>query len=140
MVDSMLTESDFMSLGLDIAGFKNWRRSKKKSNLERFQAWYSANPLICAKIWVDLQTITDEEGRIEGDENPVFLLLALRFLRAYPTEIELSATFQMTQKTVRTHCSVWVRKLQLLKFKKVSLFHISCDVIRLLLSHSWSIA
>jgi hypothetical protein len=89
---------------------------------------------------VDLQTITDKEGRIEGDENPVFLLLALRFLRAYPTEIELSATFQMTQKTVRTHCSVWVRKLQLLKFKKVSLFHISCDVIRLLLSHSWSIA
>jgi hypothetical protein len=116
---SILTDGDFMTLGLDIAGFKRWRSCKEETNIERFKAWFAANPKTCAAIWLDLQVSTEEGGRIESDANPSFLLLAFRFLKAYPTKKVLSGTFQMTEKTVRTHCSAWVHKLHLLKSKKV---------------------
>ena len=113
-----ITEEKFMALGLDIAGFKNWEICKEKTNMERFQGWYEAKTKTCAAIWADLQMTTDEVGRIESDANPVHLLLALRFLRAYPSELELSGSFQMSEKTVRKWSDLFVRKIQSLKSKK----------------------
>jgi hypothetical protein len=40
---------------------------------------------------VDLQSTTDEECCIKGDTNPVHLLLALRYLKGYPTEGHVAA-------------------------------------------------
>jgi hypothetical protein len=42
MVVCIVTDIKFISLGLDIAGFKRWRDCEDKTNLERFNGWYGA--------------------------------------------------------------------------------------------------
>lgn len=115
-----VSASEFMALGLELVGYKHWRRYKEKANIERFKAHFGALPKSCEKIWVDLQMTTDDECRIESDANLRFLLLALRFVFSYPSEMQLSAMFQMSEKTVRKWSGVYTRKLQLLLPNMVS--------------------
>ena len=106
MVVSILTGSDFMKLVLDIAGFKCWRSYKERRISSVSSVGLQPTPSLLRHFGLIFRhRSTDEGGRIESDANPSFLLLALRFLKAYPTETVLSATFQMTEKTVQTHCS-----------------------------------
>jgi hypothetical protein len=118
MVVSIISGVEFMTLGLDIAGFRHWMRCIGATT--RFNGWYGTEPTTCEAIWVDLQTTTDDDGRIENNANPVGLLLALRFLKAHPTEKELSGAFKMTDKTVRKWNTFYARKIQLLKTRKIS--------------------
>jgi hypothetical protein len=104
-----VTGSKFLALGLDIAGFKNWKMCNENTNMQRFQGFFEAKPEACAAIWLDLQTTFNQEGRIESNAKPLHLLLALRYLRAYPTELELSATFHMSENSVRKWVEIFVR-------------------------------
>ena len=109
-----------MGMGLELAGYKRWQSYKEGKNVEHFKAWFGAKPISCEKIWVDLQTTTNEEARIKKSANPLHLLLALHFLKAYPTEKKFAAIFSMSEVTVRKWSSLYIRKLQLLKSEKVS--------------------
>jgi hypothetical protein len=120
MVISRISESAFMALGLEYAGDKRWNQQNHLYNVESFKAWYAASPKTCEEIWVDLQMAPEEEGRIDSDANPLFLLLALCFLKGYSTERKLACMFNMNEKTVRKWCASFTRKVQLLKVKKVS--------------------
>jgi hypothetical protein len=74
-----IRDSEFIALGLDLAGFKPWNTYKVKKNVERFKGLYGASPpKSCEEIWVDLQMATEEEGRIDSDANVCHFLLALR--------------------------------------------------------------
>jgi hypothetical protein len=111
----------FMAIGLDLAGFKNWRGSNERTNLRRFTGRYGPTPLTCQNIWDDLQTSTNEACRINNSivKHPHLLFLALRFLWAYPTEENLAAEFQMSPKTVRKWAALMVMKIHLLLPQKV---------------------
>jgi hypothetical protein len=125
MAVDVVSSLSFMELGLEMAGFKHWRSYKEKGKVERFRSLFGAAPTTCETIWADLQVT----GHLTGDENRLGLLLALRFLKAYPTEKELSGMFQMSDKIVRKWVKVYVRKIQRLKFIKVStmdIIHIFC--------------
>ena len=129
-----------MRLGLEIAGFKKWETYEEHTNEARFRGWYGPSAKLCAKIWLGLQSSTLDECRIANNENPVHLLLALRFLRAYPSEKELAGTFGMSEKSVRKWSAAYTRKLQLLLPGTVSLPdvhhdlpHVACSAA--LLSH-----
>ena len=111
-----------MALGLELAGFKRWERCMEKTNMECFRGLYRPKQPVtcCENIWVDLQTASDEECRIESNTNSLHHLLALRFPKAYPTEKELAGTFDISEKTVRKWSALYVQKIQLLQAKKVS--------------------
>jgi hypothetical protein len=115
-----ISASEFMALGLELAGYKKWQSYKEKNNIERFKAQYGALPKSCENIWIDLQMAIDHECCVKSDASPRLLLLALRFLWVYPTENQLCTMFDMSEKTVRKWSGVFSRKLQLLLPKKVS--------------------
>lgn len=114
-----VTAHEFMELGLELAGYKRWKRYKEKANIQRFKSHFGPLPKSCENIWIDLQTTTDAACRIESDADPKHLLLGLRFLWKYQTEDDLGAFFQMTSKTVRKWSHVYARKIQLLLPNKV---------------------
>jgi hypothetical protein len=115
-----ISAKEFMALGLELAGYKQWQSYKETANIKRFKAHYGALPKVCENIWIDLQMATDEECRIKSDASPRLLLLGLRFLWVYPTESQLCTMFEMSEKTVRKWSGVFSRKLQLLLPNKVS--------------------
>ena len=94
----LITDQQFMILGLESAGFSGWERTSNARNVERFRCWYGPRPKCCEKIWFDLQNSV--ECCIGIDANPLHFLLALRFLKGYPSaETELAGTFAMSEKT-----------------------------------------
>ena len=94
----LITDQQFLILGLESAGFTGWERTSNARNVERFRCcWYGPRPKCCEKIWFDLQN--SAECWIGSDANPLLFLLALRFLKEYPTETELAGTFAMSEKT-----------------------------------------
>jgi hypothetical protein len=123
VVEDHVSAAKFMAIGLDLAGFKNWRGSNERTNIRRFTGRYGPTPLTCENIWDDLQTSPNEACRINNSivQRPPLLLLALRFLWAYPTEENLAAEFQMSPKTVRKWAALMVMKIHLLLPQKVRL-------------------
>jgi hypothetical protein len=94
----LITDQQFLILGLESAGFTaGWERTSNATNVERFRCWYGPIPKCCEKIWFDLQNTV--ECCIGSDANPLHFLLALRFLKGYPTETELAGTFAMSEKS-----------------------------------------
>ena len=105
----------FMKLGLETAGFSKWETYLEHTNVHRFRGWYGCSPKVCAKAWtMILQNDDDEFAIAEGSANPIHLLLALHFLNAYSTELELAGLFKMSEKAVRKYCGMYARKIQLL--------------------------
>ena len=73
----VVTDSEFMALGLELARFNHWKSYKDNSNVERFQGWFAAKPKTCETIWVDLQMAPDPEDRIGSAE--VMTILSISF-------------------------------------------------------------
>jgi hypothetical protein len=75
---------------------------------------------VCEAVWIKLQeqNVDDEDdvdgGNGEQSDNPMHLLLALRFLWAYSTEVELAGPFKMNEKAVRKYCGMYAHRIQLL--------------------------
>ena len=119
MVVSTATDKmAFMRLGLQIAGFDKWETYMEHTNIARFRAWYGPTPKTCAKVSLDLQSSTNDGVCIGTDANPMHLLVALRLLKAYPSETELAGTFQISEKSVRKWGTEYIRKLHLCCFHK----------------------
>jgi hypothetical protein len=116
----------FMRLGLETAGFSKWETYLEQRNIDRFRSWYGCRPAVCEAVWIKLQeqNVDDEEeecgGNREHSANPMHLLLGLRFLWAYSTEVELAGLFKMNEKAVRKYCGVYAHRIQLLLADMVS--------------------
>ena len=61
--------------------------------------------------------------------DPDSFLIALHFLTCYPTEQEQSSIFKICDKTARLWTWVYVRMIQALKGKKVSLVITTTDLL-----------
>ena len=77
--EDVTSAAKFMAIGLDLAGFKNWRDCNENTNLGRFRGRYGPSPMTCENIWDDLQTSTNEACCINNSivKHPHLLLLAL---------------------------------------------------------------
>jgi len=40
----LITDQQFMILGLESAGFTGWERTSNAANVERFRCWYGPRP------------------------------------------------------------------------------------------------
>ena len=118
----ILTADEMMHKGLQLLGFDLRRQQKvgPKQNRRRFKASYGSAPLVYAQIWEDLQTTEIPEARI--DEKKVCVdsfLMAVHFLKCYPSEEQRSGIFKICEKTARKWGWYYAAKLQALKREKV---------------------
>ena len=107
-----ISKEELLEAGLEVAGFKGWQKCKLKTNVERFKALFGTTPAVCKMVWDDMETSASKMI-------PLHLLLALRYLKAYPLEVELLAMFKMSKKTVRKWYNIGITEIQKLKSKKV---------------------
>jgi hypothetical protein len=83
---------------------------------------YGSLPVVYAQIWEDLQTTGIQEASIAGHKtDSACFLLAIHFLKAYPTETEQAGVFRVCEKTARKWGWFFAGKIQALKGSKVSL-------------------
>ena len=118
MVLVILTADQVLHQGLNSVGFRNHRvqNVSRATNVERFRAHYGSNPLVYAQIWEDLQQLIHFEATAKDFH---LFLMSVHFLKCYPTEAQLAATFNVCEKTVRKWCWFFARKIQELKDHKV---------------------
>lgn len=94
---------------------------------------YGCRLAVCEVVWLKLQqqqnVDAEDNGSGNGEQsatNPMHLLLALRFLWAYSTELELAGFFKMSEKAVRNYSGMYVHQVQLLLADLVSLYSKKC--------------
>ena len=109
-----MEENQFLKLGLRYANYNYPNKCSDKTNIKRFQTNFGCHPTTCQKLWEDLQTTPNLDGRINANTKPTFLLIGLRFLWRYQTEEELGRFFKMSAKTVRNYYHESAKKIYLL--------------------------
>lgn len=102
----VVTPEEWLVLGLQTVGFgPNRQNRSEETNLERFVSHFGANPETCCAIFSDLQTTQIEEALV-AKPSIVHFLMAMFWLKTYPSEPTTAATFKVDEKTARTHASV----------------------------------
>ena len=110
----------FFHLGLEMAGFSHAmiENTCLNTNLERFSSFFFASPETCEHVYRDIQ---DES--IEGciglkDPKPERFLLALYFLKKYPTKVAQAAFLGCVEKSALVKTWRYIRAIQALKEKR----------------------
>ena len=109
-----LTEDEWLLLGLELAGHEAFRvhRTCQKTNQERFTSHYFANVKTVVALFDEIQSTTK-------NAKPSHLLLALYYLKEYPTKAGAAAFNKSTEKTALENAWSYIRKIQALKEKKI---------------------
>jgi hypothetical protein len=117
----IITSDQMLRQGLRIVGFNTERIQNVSldANLERFRAHYGSYPIVYAAIWEDLHHSTFPDARIDDKADLVSYLMAIFFLKCYPSEAQLAGTFRVCERTVRKWCWYYAGKIQALKQEKV---------------------
>ena len=115
------TEDDFLQLGLELCGWtkKSIARNGAKHNDERFRDKYYAGPKTLVKIFDAIQSEDLGQARI-ANPNPRYLLLALFYLKKYPTKHEMAGFLNGSEGTALSQSKRYVRAIQALKEKKIT--------------------
>jgi len=100
------TSDQVLVMGLGISGFrgKRMKRVCMKTNLDRFGDSFGVSPVVCADIWVDLQTTTVPAARIDTKRKSCTLhtmLLSIRFLKKHDTEKDRSGNSKKCDRFCR---------------------------------------
>jgi hypothetical protein len=100
----IIAPDDLMSIGLELVGFGAYRQKsvQRATNLKRFKSFYGSAPVVYANIWEDLMTTDIEEARVSPSDAVLKnYLLAIHFLKVYPTDERLAGQFKTCVKTAR---------------------------------------
>jgi hypothetical protein len=119
-----ISEDELISIGLSYGGFASWRNVVAKATImNRFRAMYGCSPSAVSEIFRNIQAEEiDDEVRIKNPQLTK-LLLTLRFLKTYDTEVILSGTFKMHHQTVRKWIWLYIAAISALKSLKVRKQH-----------------
>jgi hypothetical protein len=119
-----LTEDQILVQGLKLFNFEEYRTENvnDRQNNERFKAHFGSLPIVYARIWTALQEIDDPQASILYERGVTIrkFLMAIHFLKCYPTESQLAGVFRMSERTARTWVWYFLKKIQALKQHKVS--------------------
>jgi len=123
MMEVILTADEVMWKGLGLAGFDGCQNSIcHEQNIQRFKAYFGSKPIICAQIWEDPQTTNIPDAWVSVDMACInSYLLALHFLKTYPTKTQQAGVFKICKKTVQKWAWFYATKIRALKAEKVSL-------------------
>ena len=89
-----------LEIGLDLVGFDLRRQQSVRpaKNAERFATHYVASASVVSSVWFDVQ------GEVVFTPLPrhfKYFLIAIHVLAKYPTELELEAKFNVSDRTAR---------------------------------------
>ena len=115
-----VSASDFMMLGFESRGFKKCDKLSHSSRVRKFRSLFGTSPQVVAAIWEDLRLSNDDDVKINRHCRPLYLLLALRWMKAYESEEELETSFNLCVNTISKWCEILTSKIALLRKTKVS--------------------
>ena len=116
---ALIVEQNILAIGLAVFP-KDVDAIQLSSELELFRNHYGSNPVVYTAICNDLQTTDDPEAHVNV-VNILYFLMAVHFLKVYPTELTLSSIFGVSNRTARSWTWYYLRKIQALKSSKVCL-------------------
>ena len=119
MVLLKFTKEEFMLLGLQLCGYsvQTIDRNCDATNLSRFKDNYYITPTTCSIVFEDIQS-TENGARIDKP-NPKYWLLALYYLKKYPTKHQMAGFLDVREATALTNSKKYVDALQGLKEMKI---------------------
>ena len=108
-----------MLLGLNLAGWSNQttERNCQNTNMERFTDKYYVTPEVCEQLFKDIQR--DDNIHKIKKPNPKCLLLALFYLKKYPTKRDMGAFLDMSENTAMSQSRDYVKSIQGMKDHKI---------------------
>ena len=116
MVLLTFSHDDFLTLGLKMLGFseKTIEKTCNATNVERFRDSYYTYPKIASILFDDLQKV-DWATNVK----PRHLLLALYYLKKYPTKHAMAAFLHETEKTALKWAHRYIKMIQDLKTRTI---------------------
>jgi DDE superfamily endonuclease len=109
--------------GLRLRGYKKKKikQAPDATNRQRFQSHYGISPWVCCTLYEDLQRTALVDAKIVNGNNITlkWFLIALNFLRKYPTEDEREATFDVSKPYGAQKQWEYVEKIQAMKAEKI---------------------
>jgi hypothetical protein len=121
----VFTSNYILRFGLELKGYDSamQARVQRTTCVRRFKSFYGSNAIVYASLWEDLQKTKIKEARMRvrgtGKKQLKHMLMALYFLRAYPTEERQAAIFHVSDRTVRTATWKFIAKISALFKDKV---------------------
>ena len=118
----ILSPIQMLRLGLMVSNYSEHRiaRASFETNAERFLNRYGSDHVVLAKIWEDLLTTSNPAARIDKARvSAADFLMAMHFLRKYPSEKDQAETWDVTEKTARAWSWYFAEKVQGLKDEKI---------------------
>lgn len=123
----IVTDNEIINVGLMLVGYSEVmvERVKDEENKSRFRSHFGSSSIACAQLWEALQVTNTEAARVEGSQLELekylrYFLMALHWLKCYPTETQREALFNLNPKTCREWGWYFVKKIAALKNEKVS--------------------
>ena len=147
------TPDEVLSEGLVVAGFDHARqkRVQRKTNVERFVDYFGVAPAVYAEIWEDLQTTSIVFRASNGALVPARMdttmasvtlqnfLLALHFIKAYPTEKQRAGKSGRCERFMRKWGWYFLERIAALKKKKVKSLWVRDHRLDRLFTHTVSL-
>lgn len=118
----IITPDEMLERGLMFANYKakSINRCKASTNMERFVARYGCSPTVLCAIWEDLQMSANEDCRVPPEKRKLeYFLMAIHFLRHYPTEHERAAATGFHRDTCRDWSWYYIERIRQLKHEKI---------------------
>jgi DDE superfamily endonuclease len=123
----IVTDEELLDLGLQLVGYSDDKidRAQIETNEARFRSLFGSSSFACAQLWETLQVTETEAARVEGtlferEQHLKRFLMALYWLKSYPTETQREALFGSDPKTSRKWAWYIVEKIAALEEEKVS--------------------
>jgi len=110
--------------GLELVKFDRHQTTANDEKLhECFRAHYGLEPIVYAKIWEDILKMQHLEGveMFLKKANVNAFMLAVHFLKTYPTECKQAGLFKICEKTAWYWAWYYAGKIQALKAEEVSI-------------------
>jgi len=115
-----MTAIEFMGLGLEIGGHTRWQTYKHEANVKWFKQAFGVIPETCVLLWDALRNSMDATVRLQKNDKPMHLLVAIRFLWTYHEEYEIARFFSFRSVvTGRKWWKIYVKKIEKLLDRKV---------------------
>lgn len=91
LIDFKVTPKEFLTLSKEICGYSQGAHSKIEWLHQKFKTVFGITAEICAKIFTRIKLLSSHHQNI-GDVQPIYLLWALHFMRAYLKKLEILCT------------------------------------------------
>jgi hypothetical protein len=115
-----MTAIEFMGLGLEIGGHTRWQTYLHEANVKRFKQAFGVIPETCVLLWDALRNSMNATVRLQKNDKPMHLLVAIRFLWTYHEEYDIARFFSFRSVvTGRKWWKIYVKKIEKLLDRKV---------------------